>query len=70
MISITTLVHWVLGLLICGAIIGLLCLAVDKFPWVPGEYKQGVKAVIFIGAIFMLVFALLGLLNGGPVFVR
>ncbi len=63
------IVYWVIGILICGAIIGLLCVVVDKAPFVPAEYKQTAKAVIMIGGILLLIFALLSLLSGRALFI-
>jgi multisubunit Na+/H+ antiporter MnhB subunit len=68
-ISLTQLVYWVFGLLICAAVVGLLIIAVRKAPFVPAEWKPTIEGVVWVVSIFILILALLSLLGGRPLVV-
>ena len=68
MISLQGAVNVVLLLLVAGIIFGLLDLLIRKAPFIPEEWKAGIRWVLLVLVVLVLIGILLSLVGGTPVF--
>jgi hypothetical protein len=69
MISLATVVWFVVYLLVAGCVFGLLKLIVDKNPWMPEAWKPTVNYILLVLAVLILIGLLISLIPGqGPIF--
>jgi hypothetical protein len=68
MISIQGAVNVIVALLVCGIIFGLLDLLIRKAPFIPEEWRAGIRWVLLVLAVLVLIGILLSLIGGTPVF--
>jgi preprotein translocase subunit SecE len=71
MISLSGAVNVILTLIIAGIVFGLLDLLIRKAPFIPEEWKQGMRYVLLVLAVLVLIGILVGLTGGGgmgPIF--
>lgn len=62
-----SIVKWILVLIGVGIIVGLLYLLIDKAPFIPAEFKTGLKYLLLF-LIVVLVIGVIMSLIGYPIF--
>jgi len=67
-ISIQGVVNIILTLLVIGIVFGLLDLLVRKAPFIPEEWKAGIRLVLLVLAALVLIGILLSFVGGTPIF--
>ena len=67
-ISIQGVVNVVVTLLVLGIIFGLLDLLIRKAPFIPEEWKAGIRWVLLVLAVLVLIGVLLSFVGGTPIF--
>jgi len=67
-ISIQGVVNIILTLLVLGIVFGLLDLLVRKAPFIPEEWKAGIRWVLLVLAVLVLIGILLSFVGGTPIF--
>jgi hypothetical protein len=67
-ISIQGIVNIVLVLLVLGIVFGLLDLLIRKAPFIPEEWKAGIRWVLLVLAVLVLIAILLSFISGTPIF--
>ena len=68
MISLSGAVNVIVTLIIAGIVFGLLDLLVQRAPFIPDEWKAGIRWVLLALAILVLIGILISLTGGGPIF--
>jgi hypothetical protein len=68
LISLQGAVNVILLLIIAGIVFGLLDLLIQRAPFIPVEWKAGVRWVLLVLAVLVLIGILLSLVGGTPVF--
>jgi amino acid transporter len=67
-ISIQGVVNIVITLLVLGIVFGLLDLLIRKAPFIPEEWKAGIRWVLLVLAVLVLIAILLSFVGGTPIF--
>jgi preprotein translocase subunit SecE len=70
MISLSGMVSIIVTLIILGIVFGLLDLLIQRAPFIPVEWKQGLRYVLLVLVVLVLIGILINLGGGGvgPIF--
>ncbi len=68
MISLSGAVSVIVTLVVAGIVFGLLDLLVQRAPFIPAEWKEGIRWVLLLVGVLVLIGILLSLTGGGPIF--
>lgn len=68
MISIQGAVNVILVLLVGGIVFGLLDLLIRRAPFIPEEWRAGIRWVLLVLAVLVLIGILLSFIGGTPIF--